>query len=363
MVTSRLDSIISFVEQANTPSDLTRLISMLISHIPLTVLQTFVKHHVQSSSNLLINRMYRDVLPIDHILPDDLIQNVLSFDRLSLAPKAVSKAFRRLSGKNDSIELKQRNKIIQDPQYDFKIDFQSETRWIVCTNPNRHQLSEEQLVNGYKGPFKLGNALKQCQDEDVLLLHDGEYIVDSELVFGRKSLSLVGMGDNVIVKLKSSSRWITIGQGKMYFKNMHLKKAYAAPLYLDIQCGHLWMEQCTLSKVHIDLDSDHATDRRGSLHLKTCHLFTSSQKDQNTINIIQPTRTTMDIIGCTFTGCGDIQNEVNEDAIIEVYYNAYNSIEESIKEMPGESIKIVGNIFSDNKGRSVVFTDANGAMS
>eukprot|EP01083_Nonionella_stella_P196265 722304_1 len=62
MSTSRLDSIISYVEKAKTSSDLIKL----IHYIPLTALQTFVKHHVHNSSNVLINQMYRDTLPMDH---------------------------------------------------------------------------------------------------------------------------------------------------------------------------------------------------------------------------------------------------------------------------------------------------------
>eukprot|EP01083_Nonionella_stella_P187238 687482_1 len=166
MQSNCLDSIISYVEKSQTSSDLIKL----IPYIPLTALQTFVKHHVHNSSNVLINQMYHDALPMDNILPHDLIQNILSFDCLSIAPRAVSKTFKRLSDKNDLIELKQRNKIIQDPQYEFKIDFQSGSRWVVDTK--RHQLSDEELANGYKGPLNLDNALTQCQNEDILLLYD-----------------------------------------------------------------------------------------------------------------------------------------------------------------------------------------------
>eukprot|EP01083_Nonionella_stella_P196267 722310_1 len=352
MVTSRLDSIISFVEQANTPSDLTRLISMLISHIPLTVLQTFVKHHVQSSSNLLINRMYRDVLPIDHILPDDLIQNVLSFDRLSLAPKAVSKAFRRLSGKNDSIELKQRNKIIQDPQYDFKIDFQSETRWIVCTNPNRHQLSEEQLVNGYKGPFKLGNALKQCQDEDVLLLYDGEHTISESLFLTKnKALSLIGMSDNVVItiaSLRTPIGDIDLESIKLYFNNVHLRGSHSA-LEIDIdRDAHLWMEQCIVNlSLHITLGID------SSLHVKNCDFKGENQMSTSIVIKVdfEDVGSEVTIVGSTFTGWGSLAHaQETELPCIDIY--SCGSDDTIIVE---PHITIVGNIFSNNKGRSIVF--------
>eukprot|EP01083_Nonionella_stella_P104969 301502_1 len=99
---SQLDYINSYVDQAQTSSDLVSF----IPHIPLIALQTFIKHHVEHSSDILINQIYRDVLPIDTILPDDLLQNILSFDHLSIAQRTVSKTFKRLSDKNNLIQLK-----------------------------------------------------------------------------------------------------------------------------------------------------------------------------------------------------------------------------------------------------------------
>eukprot|EP01083_Nonionella_stella_P314084 1130142_1 len=101
---SRLDLINSYVDQAQASSDLISL----FPHIPLAALQAFIKQHVQHSSDVSINRIYHHVIPIDAILPHDLIQNILSFDHLSIAHGAVSKTFKRLSDKNDAIELKQR---------------------------------------------------------------------------------------------------------------------------------------------------------------------------------------------------------------------------------------------------------------
>eukprot|EP01083_Nonionella_stella_P098048 275633_1 len=192
---SRLDSINAYVDQAKSSSDLISL----ITHIPLAAVQTFIKHHVQHSSDVLINRMYHDVLPMETILPHDLIQNILSFDHLSIAQRAVSKTFKRLADKNDLIQLKQRNRIILDPQYEFKIDFQSGTRWVV--HPNRPQFNGEKaaITHGDKGPFDLENALKYCENKDILLLYDGEHIIDSNLLCEKHSLSFIGMGDNVIL--------------------------------------------------------------------------------------------------------------------------------------------------------------------
>eukprot|EP01083_Nonionella_stella_P189432 700477_1 len=350
---SQLDYINSYVDQAQTSSDLVSF----IPHIPLIALQTFIKHHVQHSSYTLINRIYHDALPIDGILPDDLIQNILSFDHLSIAQRAVSKTFKRLSDKNDLIQLKQRNKIIHDPQYEFNIDFQSGTRWVVQPIANMHQFV---MNNGDEGPLDLENALKQCQNEDILLLYDGEHIIDSKSLFeSGDSLSFIGMGDNVIVKVKNDDHDGIEVQGRIYFKNVYLTiNDYDNEDYLEIDVGHLWMEQCTLSCVLFGF-------ARGSLHLKSC-CFDGQGLTQTMCDItLAPSQNTVGIIGCTFTNCGDIIALPGTDcygdeyAAIEIYARSSTDF----KTIPEESIKIVGNIFSNNKGRSVVYTDSNGGLS
>eukprot|EP01083_Nonionella_stella_P269322 911142_1 len=355
---SQLDYINSYVDQAQTSSDLVSF----IPHIPLIALQTFIKHHVQHSSYTLINRIYHDALPIDGILPDDLIQNILSFDHLSIAQRAVSKTFKRLSDKNDLIQLKQRNKIVHDPQYEFNIDFQSGTRWVVQPIANMHQFV---MNNGDEGPLDLENALKQCQNEDILLLYDGEHIIDSKLLFeSGDSLSFIGMGDNVIVKVKFDDHDAIQLQGRIYFKNVHLTNEDDSDpddyLYLKIDIGHLWMEQCTVSCAYSVFGG-------GSLHLKSC-CFDGQGSTQTICDItLTSSQNTVGIIGCTFTNCGDIislsDTDVDisdkEHAVIEIYAHASTDF----KTIPEESIKIVGNIFSNNKGRSVIYTDGNGGLS
>eukprot|EP01083_Nonionella_stella_P086143 239120_1 len=351
---SMMETIISYVEQAETVSDL----FSFIQHIPLTALQTFVKLHVQNSSNRLMNQMYHDALPIDTILSHDVMQHILSFNHLSIAQRAANKTLKQLSDKNDLIELKQRNKIIQDLRYEFKIDFQSGTHWVVRTN--EHQLSAEELARGYKGPMDLDNALKQCQNEDVLLLYDGEHTLDSDFLLGDDSLSFIGMSDNVIVKVTENMYWYEHG----IIKNIYFKNIYLINDRYKVESGDLWMEHCTINTID-RWDSSHTLCQLdgGSLHMKNCYLDGDSlQEKQGTIGIwLNTPHTQVEIIGCTFTNCGNICNddEVKEYPIIELFVSNKRL---DHKTLP-RSIEIVGNIFSNNKGRSIVFTDYNGARS
>eukprot|EP01083_Nonionella_stella_P163049 535798_1 len=352
MSTARLDSIISYVEQAITLSDL----DTLVSHIPLTALQTFVMHHVRNSSNEFIDRLYHNALPIDTILPHDLIQNILSFDSLSIAQRAVSQSFKALSDKNLSMELKQRNEIIQDPQFQFNMDFQTGTRWVVDTN--KRYLNNEQLALGYKGPFDLQKALQQSQSKDVLLISPGEYTIHCEELFVMdKDLSLIGIGDDVVLKLEPdiANESYEMHKSQLFFKNIRVEACGSDPVIVDI-VGHLWIEQCSISAFCIGSCGDMC-----SLHVKdSC--FDGKQLGYRAIDIspslVRDSRT-LEIVGCTFTGWGCLGQM--ESPCIELFcgWEIYECDSKQLAQVQG-SIMIVGNIFVNNKGRPVVFCDGYG---
>eukprot|EP01083_Nonionella_stella_P100959 285538_1 len=97
---SRREMILSFVNQATDASDLIKLISF----IPLHSLQACAKRYAENTSQSAIDEIYHIALPMDQIIPHDVIQNILSFNPLSLAQQAVCKSFKALSDKNAAIE-------------------------------------------------------------------------------------------------------------------------------------------------------------------------------------------------------------------------------------------------------------------
>eukprot|EP01083_Nonionella_stella_P188258 693476_1 len=120
------------------------------------------------------------------------------------------------------MELKQRNQIIQDPQFQFDMDFQTGTRWVVDTNKQ---------TLGHKEPLALRQALQQSQSKDVLLISPGEYTIHCEELFGiDKDLSLIGIGDDVVLKLESdiSNESYEMHRSQLFFKNIHLEVGHLA---------------------------------------------------------------------------------------------------------------------------------------
>eukprot|EP01083_Nonionella_stella_P217013 779348_1 len=136
-----------------------------------------IKQELRKCDDEQINSIFHNVFPIDQILPQAIIQKILSYDQYSVNNKAVSKSFQKLSEKNDKIVLKERDAIIKYEKIMYNINdkhFNDPTKnyWIV--DKNRQELTNEEIGLGYKGPIStIMTAIKKCAHGDTLLIHDG----------------------------------------------------------------------------------------------------------------------------------------------------------------------------------------------
>eukprot|EP01083_Nonionella_stella_P196266 722307_1 len=346
MITSQRDMILSSVNQATDSSALINLIPFL----PLHSLQTCAKQYIEDASQSAINKIYHNVIPLDQIIPPDVIQKILSFNPLSIAQQGVSKLFKELSNTNHLNQITQRNKVIQHPKFNFDIDFQTGTHWIVY--PKRQQLTCDDRALEHKEALDLEETFEQCQNEDVLLLYDGEHTISESLFLTKnKALSLIGMSDNVVItiaSLRTPIGDIDLESIKLYFNNVHLRGSHSA-LEIDIdRDAHLWMEQCIVNlSLHITLGID------SSLHVKNCDFKGENQMSTSIVIKVdfEDVGSEVTIVGSTFTGWGSLAHaQETELPCIDIY--SCGSDDTIIVE---PHITIVGNIFSNNKGRSIVF--------
>eukprot|EP01083_Nonionella_stella_P077124 210414_1 len=356
------DAIIDQVDQATDPQELMKIIQSL-PNFPINQLQTVVKDYIRNLSDNSIKTIYYHMTPIDEILPTDVMQEILSFNLYQ--HHLLSKNFKRLSERSQAKKLKQRNEIIENTT--FNIDFQTGTRWIVCVDPQRPQLNQDEIPSGCKGPVTLHDALEQCKIGDVLLLCDGEHTLippgtlRNPCDLFRCSVSFIGIGKRVVVNLPVEDYTVSFVSQKVYFKNIHLKQIDIGDGSLSLAIadnGHLWIEQCTIEKLGIQFESLHRlhTDSciNRSLHIKNCDI---NLRNNGTVPIcinVDIVPRIVEIVGCTFTGCGFL-DVVNKDdwGCIKLYYDRYRDN----THLP--SVTIAGNIFSDNPGRSIVFGSHN----
>eukprot|EP01083_Nonionella_stella_P115339 341852_1 len=354
MITSQRDMILSSVNQATDSSALINLIPFL----PLHSLQTCAKQYIEDASQSAINKIYHNVIPLDQIIPPDVIQKILSFNPLSIAQQGVSKLFKELSNTNHLNQITQRNKVIQHPKFNFDIDFQTGTHWIVY--PKRQQLTCDDRALEHKEALDLEETFEQCQNEDVLLLYDGQHTIYNTLFCSDKDLSLIGVGDNVVITIIDNDPNVYLAR-KRHLKNVKVARDISISYFVIGEHGYLWMEQCK-SDMGI-----HVVGTPSFLYVKNCQfknmlfknmLFKNIQ--QHAINIsvdIQEYAGEVMIVGSTFTGWGHLDNAKDQlfQEIPCICIETYFDTNWRDNQHKTNEIIIVGNIFSNNKGRSIVF--------
>eukprot|EP01083_Nonionella_stella_P106017 305357_1 len=328
---AQLATLLTIVEQATHSSDLLNIASLL----PLETFQSFISDYISTAPDDAIHHIYHKAAPLDEILPCDVMQSILSFYP-SDHSNCVSKEFNKLTKLNTVCHLKTRKAIIQDPQFKFDLNFKNGSNWIVDFN------------------FNLERAIKQSNDGDTLLLCDGEHMVHIESLFGvQKQLSLIGVGDEVVILLIDNdpdSLGFHMKQTKLYFKEVQLElrehETYVMlPLDIFIDDSHLWMEECVISSPIIL----HCNSIRTSMRFKTCY-FDGDNRELEMMSVRCVCQ--LEIIGCKFSRCGQIlENDKQEKACIELF-----DLDTDEGKTAG-MIKIIGNIFKNNKGRSVVYND------
>eukprot|EP01083_Nonionella_stella_P087098 242168_1 len=128
------------------------------------------------------NDLQYKCLPITDILPDDLIQHIVSFSD-SLAMKYIDKAFNNCYNKNKALELKQREQIIEKYAFNPGVKYGEQNKtWII--HPTRTHLNSEEIANGYQGPLnELIEVADAVESGDKLLFYDGHYRETDNLEF------------------------------------------------------------------------------------------------------------------------------------------------------------------------------------
>eukprot|EP01083_Nonionella_stella_P281210 956861_1 len=159
-----------YVSNAQSTNDIIPLLKL----IPLGVIQNAMVEAIHDLDSNTANDMQYKLLPITQILPDDVIQYIVSFTD-SLHIKCINKAFNMCYNKQRLLQSKQRQCFIDKQMLTPNIEYTTHNQtWIM--HPTRTHLSSEEIAFGYKGPMNnLQDAFRAVQSGDKLLLHDGTY--------------------------------------------------------------------------------------------------------------------------------------------------------------------------------------------
>eukprot|EP01083_Nonionella_stella_P069391 184996_1 len=318
------DSLHERVCNAQSTNDLIPLLEL----IPLQIIKVALLQAVHNW-----DRNINCSLSLTDIVPQDIIQYIVSFTD-SLDMKYINKSFNSCYNKNRTMEFKQRQRIIDAQEFIPNIKYEQHNQtWII--HPTRTHLNNEEIAKGYKGPI---NAMDDVCDTiragDKLLFYDGIYVEeDSEFGFLEDDLQIIGIGDEVVMKIRATNQTILVSH-KLYLKNIKLEMGDG---FLIHDNGAVSMEDC-----QITTGSSCIEVWNGSLNAKNC-LF---DNDEGDVSPIQGYYGSYDpkinIIGCTFTGY--------KETCIWLFDESMYPTDPDDGPYGDGVLKCVGSIFEDNCG-------------
>eukprot|EP01084_Bolivina_argentea_P169792 294295_1 len=280
---------------------------------------------------------------IDNILPNEIIQIILSYERNNLDIKIISKLFKKLSDLNDEIESKyieQRVKSYIENEYNiFNIHdthFRDTINYIVDENRSSSELNQK-VTNC------IASAIAQSNDGDTLLISDGIYSL-GDLTINHNTAFIGMVGSNVIITLTKPINISNV----VYFQNIQFICpdifSYGNESAINVENnGHVFMQHCKMMlKAHpcrcqgINMITN---SKNNSIYLRQCEF-----ENGTTAVSISPSSNAVNILGCKFKNCGANKGCEGYASTIEI---KYDSIENSKTE-----IKIIGNeITNDATGK------------
>ena len=171
MATKRkIDHIKQTIGNANNINDLLPI----LGYLSFENIQSFAYSEADSWNESVTNKTYWKSTSINHLLPNDIIQNILSFNTSQSNNKFVCKSWNKLCKKNRKLILKQdESKAIMD---------ESNVRTYVI-DENRSELTLQEKSKGYLGVYRHPHY-GDCPFDDIhvpsnrFLIHKGRYTYD-----------------------------------------------------------------------------------------------------------------------------------------------------------------------------------------
>ena len=289
-------------------------------------LKTVIKNELNHLDEKETRKIFYNSMPIDSILPIDVIQTALSFDQ-SIDADLVCKIFKECNAKNQA--YRERERIVAANEYKFKpiIKYDASTNKTRIVR-NDGSLDEEDSY--------IRNAITNCNSGDILLVEGQHEDESGDLNIFGKAIQIIGKGDNAQFKFEE----IQIKECNLYFKNIQIQ-TYIIDIWSNTS---VWMENCTL-KCTINLEED------SNLYLKSCTSIISWPS-----LYIDPFSNDVRVIGCRF-----IEHGVHHKRSCILIKNAeyYLSYEEK-KEKEDKisvSLECIGNLFKSKEGDSMAEYD------
>ena len=180
------------INQAKRSTDLVCMLSHsqynrgLLEYIQLNDLQRFLISKVNELDVITARMAHCDALPINEVLPEDVMRHVLSFGHLN-QNRTVCRQWNRLNRQNEEKTLRAMYNAVDDRNLESLGP--EEQTWII--HPKRPALHALEIRRGYRGPVRSPSRVPKT-GPIRLLLHQGHYYVfESKVQVQYIGLSLV----------------------------------------------------------------------------------------------------------------------------------------------------------------------------
>eukprot|EP01083_Nonionella_stella_P080358 220826_1 len=190
----------------------------ILECMPLDSIQNMMHAHIdeETATDTLKQYVHR-AIPIDDILPECIMQYILSFNLLNHA-KSVNTKWKKYSENNEALFVKRRLQTMVHDEHD------PGTNTTLLIHPSRKTLHPWEARLGWKGPvntrriediINLCNSTASHPTVNRILIHNGQYTNDkcSSLSI-LNGVHLIGIGDNVVFKyeVRWTSSFLTIAR-------------------------------------------------------------------------------------------------------------------------------------------------------
>lgn len=302
--TNRIEELCDVVDQSTNLEDLSRIMQDI--GMALTEVQTMVKQKILDLSHAAVRTAELNVLPIDAVLPMDIMCSILSFVHYS-ETKMVSKSFKSCFQRNQDIARRSRQQSVNDYAHHFapEIIFDESVNQTILLRAK--EIPWVASIQELRGEVIVHTQFEHCVTDtrlssgDRILIHNGYYEMNSDWDI-QHNIEVIGLGDDVEIKFMApnyKNTGIDISkQAKVLFKHLRLlqtrRLAYSSKYSLISRSCTVWMDDVTF-------------DRFGQInapvfHTNSCHFI--RQRDRGPYPAVyvrsKDTRILSNFIGCTF---------------------------------------------------------------
>ena len=295
----------------------------LLDHSDLADIQKICEDKVTKMDAEIARNVHHNVLPINVVMPEDIIRHILSFDNVN-HHRTVCQQWNRLNQQNEEKMLRDMYQAVDDIE-----PLVSEMKTVIV-HPTRRQLHPLEIRRGYSGPF---TSFEHLKGSVRVLVHPGSYPYFRKDLFGQNYTQLIGLTSDCKFEVwgMDFQSYANNSYGdKQHFQNIHITLVGELQLQ-NLTSGAILFEQCSFEFY------DNASLTVGAPDESHPHVFkqcTFQMNDTRCFMIVGST----DVIECQFNGGADLN--IQEATAITL-------MQQNFGPAPNAKVNIKNNAFAD----------------